>query len=68
VNQQSELHLGEGRSHLVFLLLRERCGQVLPEPVEMLAVGQLAMEKEVVKNQLVVSFLASAARRSAAVR
>src|SRR5258708_36562042 len=37
VNQQSALHLGEGRSHLVIVLLRERCGQVLPEPVEMLA-------------------------------
>jgi hypothetical protein len=37
VNQQSALHLGEGRSHLVILLLGERCGQVLAEPVEMLA-------------------------------
>ena len=37
VNQQSALHLGEGRSHLAILLLRERGGQVLPEPVEMLA-------------------------------
>ncbi len=37
VNQQSALHLGKGRPHLVILLLRERCGQVLPEPVEVLA-------------------------------
>jgi len=37
VKQQSALDLGEGRSHRVILLLRERGGQVLPEPVEMLA-------------------------------
>jgi hypothetical protein len=37
VNQQSALDLGEGRSHLVIVLFRERGGQVLPEPVEMLA-------------------------------
>jgi hypothetical protein len=37
VNQQSALHLGEGRSHLVILLLRERGCQVLAEPVEILA-------------------------------
>ena len=37
VNQQPALHLAEGRSRPVILLLRERCGQVLPEPVEMLA-------------------------------
>ena len=37
VNQQFALHLGEGRSHRVILLHRERRGQVLPEPVEILA-------------------------------
>jgi hypothetical protein len=37
VNQHSALHLGEGRPHLVIVLLRERCAQVLPEPVEVLA-------------------------------
>ena len=37
VNQQSALHLAEGHSHRLLLLLRERCGHVLPEPVEMLA-------------------------------
>ena len=37
VNQQSAFHPGEGRSHLVIMLLRERCGQVLPEPAEILA-------------------------------
>ena len=37
VGQDSSLHLGEGRSYLVIVLLSERCGQVLPEPVEMLA-------------------------------
>ena len=37
VNQQSAFHLGQDRSHLVVLLLCERCGQVLPEPVEILA-------------------------------
>ena len=26
VNQQSAFHLGEGRPHLVIVLLRERCG------------------------------------------
>src|SRR5260370_26821762 len=45
VNQQSALHLGEGRSHLVIVLLRERCGQVLPEPVEMLADGTAALPR-----------------------
>ena len=37
MNQQSAVHLAEGHSHIVLLLLRERCGHVLPEPVEMLA-------------------------------
>src|SRR5215475_920028 len=37
VGLDSSLHLGEGRSHCVIVLLRERCGQVPPEPVEMLA-------------------------------
>jgi hypothetical protein len=37
VNQQSAFHFGEGRSHLVIVLLREGCGQVLPEPAEILA-------------------------------
>ena len=37
VGQDSSLHLGEGRSYRVVVLLGERCGQVLPEPVEMLA-------------------------------
>ena len=37
VGQDSLLHLREGRSYLVVLLLRERCGQVLCELVEMLA-------------------------------
>jgi hypothetical protein len=37
VNQQSAFHLGEARSHLVITLLRERCGQVLPEAAEILA-------------------------------
>src|SRR5690349_8120471 len=37
VNQQSAFHLGEGRSHLVIVFVRERCRQVLPEPVEILA-------------------------------
>ena len=37
VGQDSLLHLREGRSYPVILLLRERCGQVLREPVEMLA-------------------------------
>lgn len=37
VGQDSLLHLSEGRPHLVILLLSERCGQVLSEPVEMLA-------------------------------
>ena len=37
VGQASSLNLGEGRSYLVIVLLSERCGQVLPEPVEMLA-------------------------------
>src|ERR1700680_3983635 len=37
VGQDSSLHLGEGCSDLVILLLSERCGQVLPEPGEMLA-------------------------------
>jgi hypothetical protein len=37
VGQDSALHLGEGRSYRVIVLPGERCGQVLPEPVEMLA-------------------------------
>ena len=37
MGQDSSLHLAEGRSHLVIVLLGERCGQVLSEPVEMLA-------------------------------
>src|SRR5215475_6856197 len=37
VGLDSSLHLGEGRSYRVIVLLRERCGQMLPEPVEMLA-------------------------------
>jgi Major Facilitator Superfamily len=37
VNLQSAVHLGEGRSHLAIALLRERCGQVLREPVQILA-------------------------------
>lgn len=37
MGQASSLNLGEGRSYLVIVLLSERCGQVLPEPVEMLA-------------------------------
>ena len=35
--QQSALHLAEGNSRRVLLLLRERRGHVLPEPAEMLA-------------------------------
>lgn len=37
VGQDSALHLGEGRTYLVILLLSERCAQVLTQPVEMLA-------------------------------
>ena len=37
VNQQSAFHLGEGRSHVVIVFVRERCCQMLPEPVEILA-------------------------------
>src|SRR5690348_16207411 len=37
MGQDSSLYLGEGRSYRVIVLLGERCGQVLPEPVEMLA-------------------------------
>jgi hypothetical protein len=37
VNQQSAFHLGQGRSHLVIVFFRERCCQVFPEPVEILA-------------------------------
>src|SRR5262245_16427640 len=37
VGDDSPLHLGEGRSYGVIVLLGERRGQVLPEPVEMLA-------------------------------
>lgn len=36
VGLNSLLYLGEGRSYLVILLLRERCGQVSGQPVEML--------------------------------
>jgi len=37
VGQQSAFYLGEDHSHLVIALLRKRCGQVLSEPVEILA-------------------------------
>ena len=37
VGEHSLLHLGEGRSYLVILLLCECCGQVLSRPVKMLA-------------------------------
>jgi hypothetical protein len=35
--KDSSLHRGEGRSHLVILVSSERRGQVLSDPVEMLA-------------------------------
>jgi len=37
MDQQSAFHLGDGLSRLVAVLLRDGCGQVLPEPVEILA-------------------------------
>ena len=50
VNQQSAFHLGEGRSHLVIVFLRERCRQVLtatesrqqaPDAPDMAASGEI---------------------------